>query len=49
MQRLHRFVVFPRDRNFADDLPRETLITTGGEDVTEEVYAAYEWLRANTF
>ena len=35
--------------NFADDLPRETLVTMSGEDVTEEVYAAYEWLRANTF
>ena len=35
--------------NFADDLPRETLVTALGEDVTEEVYAAYEWLRANTF
>ena len=35
--------------NFADDLPRETLVTASGEDVTEEVYRAYEWLRANTF
>ena len=35
--------------NFADELPRETLVTMSGEDVTEAVYAAYEWLRANTF
>ena len=35
--------------NFADELPREALVTMSGEDVTEAVYAAYECLRANTF
>ena len=35
--------------NFAEDLPRETLINKAGHDVTEEVYAAYEWLREHTF
>ena len=35
--------------NFAEDLPRETLISKAGQDVTEEVYAAYEWLREHTF
>ena len=36
-------------RDFKEDLPRQTLITHDGEDVTEEVYRAYEWLRENTF
>lgn len=35
--------------NFAEELPREQLVNRNGVDVTEEVYAAYEWLRANTF
>lgn len=35
--------------NFAEDLPRETLINKAGQDVTEEVFAAYEWLREHTF
>ena len=35
--------------DFQQDLPRETLVNKDGEDVTEEVYAAYEWLRAHTF
>jgi hypothetical protein len=35
--------------NFAEDLPRQTLINKDGVDVTEEVYVAYEWLRENTF
>lgn len=36
-------------RDFTGELPRETLINRDGIDVTEEVYAAYDWLRANTF
>ena len=36
-------------RIFADDLPRETILLKDGTDATEEVYKAYEWLRANTF
>ncbi len=36
-------------RDFKEDLPKETLITKDGEDVTEEVYKAYNWLRENTF
>ena len=36
-------------RNFADNLPRETILLKDGTDATEEVYKAYEWLRANTF
>ena len=36
-------------RDFKDDLPRQTLVTTSGEDVTDEVYRAYEWLREHTF
>ncbi|MBQ9249147.1 MAG: aldo/keto reductase [Oscillospiraceae bacterium] len=35
--------------NFEEDLPRQQLINREGVDVTEEVYAAYEWLRANSF
>ena len=35
--------------DFSKELPRQTLISRDGVDVTEEVYAAYEWLRANTF
>ena len=36
-------------RDFTEELPKETLINRSGEDVTAEVYEAYEWLRANTF
>jgi predicted aldo/keto reductase-like oxidoreductase len=36
-------------RDFTEELPRETLINRDGIDVTEEVYAAYDWLRENTF
>ena len=35
--------------NFAEELPKETLINHDGQDVTDEVFAAYEWLRAHTF
>ena len=35
--------------NFAEELPKETLINHDGLDVTDEVFAAYEWLRAHTF
>ena len=35
--------------NFAEELPRQTLINKNGVDVAEEVYVAYEWLRENTF
>jgi len=35
--------------NFAEELPRQTLINKDGVDVTEEVYVAYEWLREHTF
>ena len=35
--------------NFADELPHMDLINARGEDVTDEVYHAYEWLRENTF
>lgn len=35
--------------DFTAELPRQTLIAKNGEDVTQEVYAAYEWLRENTF
>lgn len=31
------------------ELPRETLIAADGTDVTDEVYVAYEFLRAHTF
>ena len=36
-------------RDFKEDLPRQTLVTCEGEDVTDEVYHAYEWLREHTF
>ena len=36
-------------RDFKEELPKETLINRSGEDVTAEVYEAYEWLRAHTF
>ena len=36
-------------RDFTEELPKETLINRSGEDVTAEVYEAYEWLRAHTF
>ena len=36
-------------RDFKEDLPRQTLVTSNGEDVTDEVYRAYEWLREHTF
>ena len=36
-------------RDFTEELPRVTLINKDGIDVTEEVYQAYEWLRAHTF
>lgn len=36
-------------RNFKEDLPRETLTGANGEDVTEEVYKAYNWLKEHTF
>ena len=35
--------------DFSEELPKETLVNKDGADVTEEVYKAYEWLRANTF
>ena len=35
--------------NFAEELPRQTLINKDGVDVTAEVYVAYEWLREHTF
>ena len=35
--------------DFTEELPRQTLINRDGVDVTEEVYQAYEWLRANSF
>ena len=35
--------------DFSGELPRQTLIDRAGVDVTETVYAAYEWLRENTF
>lgn len=35
--------------DFHENLPKEKLVNAAGEDVTEEVYAAYEWLRANSF
>lgn len=36
-------------RDFKEELPKETLINAKGEDVTEEVYKAYKWLREHTF
>ena len=36
-------------RDFKEDLPRQTLVAASGEDVTDEVYRAYEWLREHTF
>lgn len=36
-------------RDFKEELSKETLINRSGEDVTAEVYEAYEWLRAHTF
>ena len=36
-------------RDFKEELPKDTLINRSGEDVTAEVYEAYEWLRAHTF
>ena len=35
--------------DFKDNLPRQTLVTREGEDVTDEVYRAFEWLRERTF
>ena len=35
--------------DFANELPRETLVNREGIDLTEEVYTAYEWLREHTF
>lgn len=35
--------------NFADQLPHQQLVNAAGEDVTDEVYRAYEWLREHTF
>jgi predicted aldo/keto reductase-like oxidoreductase len=35
--------------NIHDELPKTKLTTAAGEDVTETVYKAYEWLRENTF
>ena len=35
--------------NFEEELPRQQLVNKKGVDVTEEVYAAYEWLRENSF
>jgi hypothetical protein len=35
--------------NIHDELPKTKLTTADGEDVTETVYKAYEWLRENTF
>ncbi len=35
--------------DFHEDLPKQTLINKDGEDVTEEVYEAYEFLRVHTF
>ena len=35
--------------NIHDELPKTKLLTADGEDVTETVYKAYEWLRENTF
>ena len=36
-------------RDFAEDLPKARLVNKAGEDVTEEVYQAYDWLREHTF
>ena len=36
-------------RDFTEDLPKERLLNEAGEDVTEEVYQAYNWLREHTF
>ena len=36
-------------RDFKEDLPRERLVNKSGEDVTDEVYEAYDWLREHTF
>ena len=36
-------------RDFTQELPRERLVNNAGEDVTDEVYRAYDWLRENTF
>lgn len=36
-------------RDFTEELPAVTLVTKNGEDVTEEVYQAYNWLREHTF
>ena len=35
--------------DFRSDLPREQMITESGEDVTEEVYKAFDWLKEHTF
>ena len=36
-------------RDFTEELPKERLVNKAGEDVTEEVYQAYDWLREHTF
>ena len=36
-------------RDFTEDLPKVELVNNAGEDVTEEVYQAYNWLREHTF
>ena len=36
-------------RDFKEDLPREQLVNKAGEDVTDEIYQAYDWLREHTF
>ena len=36
-------------RDFTEDLPKVELVNKAGEDVTEEVYQAYNWLREHTF
>ena len=36
-------------RDFKEDLPRERLVNKAEEDVTDEVYQAYDWLREHTF
>jgi predicted aldo/keto reductase-like oxidoreductase len=35
--------------NIRGELPKTRLVTAAGEDVTDTVYKAYEWLRENSF
>lgn len=37
------------NRDFTEELPKETLINRDGIDVSDEVYQAYNWLREHTF